>query len=222
MKSENQFVTSSRIPFFEIAKQLIQNNDTVLDIGAGDGSFAKFCERNDIYMVDGNLQTINKLKFEFPNYYYTELPNLPFTDFYFNVVHCSHVIEHLQPQQLYDLLQEIDKVLTPNGYLIISTPLLTDRFYDDLSHIKPYNPSIFYRYLSNTPSNNLTRPKISISYQIVDLVYRYEARKIFSLSERNKWDINKIISLIPRILFKVGIKKYVKTGYTIVLQKNII
>jgi hypothetical protein len=52
----------------------------------------------------------------------------------------SHVIEHLQPDQLLSFLDSYLNLLKLNGYLVICTPLLSSHFYNDFDHIKPYQP----------------------------------------------------------------------------------
>src|SRR5690606_23253477 len=134
---EEKYITYKRAPFFQIAKDLIKDGDVVLDVGAGDGSFSEFCQNDEIYQFDGNMESFNNLKKKFRNTFLGHLPNLPFQNNFFNIIHCSHVIEHLQPQELYDTLIEFDRVLKDGGRIVISAPLLWSGFYDDLSHVKP-------------------------------------------------------------------------------------
>jgi ubiquinone/menaquinone biosynthesis C-methylase UbiE len=207
-------ITHAREPFFQIAKELISTNSLVLDIGAGNAGFAKYCQRTDFFMVDGNPETVHELKDQYKNYYHAVLPNLSFNDHQFNLIHCSHVIEHLDQQCFYDTLKEMDRCLAVNGYLVISAPLLTDFFYDNLSHVKPYNPSIFIRYLTNIPINNNNKSKISENYELLQLEYRYKAVRIMdgTLS---------ILDWVLTGLYKIGLRRHIKTGYTIVLQKKL-
>jgi len=97
---------------------------------------------------------------------------------------------------------------------VISAPLLTDFFYDNLSHVKPYNPSIFIRYLTNIPINNNNKSKISENYELLQLEYRYKAVRIMdgTLS---------ILDWVLTGLYKIGLRRHIKTGYTIVLQKKL-
>lgn len=58
----------------------------------------------------------------------------------FDVILMSHIIEHFNPTDLKDFMDAYLDRLKVGGYLIIATPLLTDYFYDDFDHIKPYSP----------------------------------------------------------------------------------
>lgn len=208
-----KYITQTREPFFQIAKDLINHKSVVLDIGAGDCSFAKFCGRKDFFMVDANQNSVEYNKSEYKNYFYSPLPKLPFNDQQFDIIHCSHVIEHLEPQCLYDTLIEIDRCLSKDGFLIISAPIMTDFFYDDLSHFKPYNPKIFIKYLTGAEFNNLSRKKISKDYKLINLIYRFKA---YHLIDGELFFLFKVFN---KLFFKLGIKKYKKTGFTIVLKK---
>lgn len=211
---KKEFVTQSRIPFYKIVESYIKPNSKVLDIGAGSCSFSEHFKRKDFYQLDSNPKTLEKLKGIYPNYYLSKLPNIPFESNSFDLIHCSHVLEHLEPEDFYQTLIEIDRCLKSNGYLVVSLPLLSDFFYDDLSHVKPYNPAIFIKYLSPYKNNNLTREKISSQYDVKKLTYRYKAYKIFSEN------LFSPINWVATGLFKLGVRNYKKTGFTLILQKN--
>lgn len=214
------YATMSRLPFYEIALKHIKLNDKVLDIGAGNGSFAEFCKRNDFYLFDGNYQTVQELKKKNYNAFYGELPNLPFEDNFFDTIHCSHVIEHLTPETFYKTIKEINRCLKPHGYLVISAPLLWEGFYDDLSHIKPYQPWILKKYLTFGTQVNYTRDIIASDYTEIEIVYRLKESDFFEdyYNTNNSIIINLIFKLI-NLLYRFGLRKYIKTGYTIVLKK---
>ncbi len=216
-----RYVTHKRDVFFDISKAYLNNESKVLDIGAGAGAFIKYCKREDFYLFDGNEESINELKKLYKNCFLGTLPHLPFESGIFDLIHCSHVVEHLEPQVFYDTLKEMDRCLNKKGYLIISAPLMWENFYDDLSHIKPYNPNLFIKYLTKTKEINLTREKISESYEMVDLKYRYHEvcyTEYFTSVKNNL--LSKLFLKLINLAYRCGIRRYIKSGYTIVLQKN--
>ena len=216
-----KYYTFDKEPFFQIAYDYISDSSRVLDIGPGDGSFSNFCGRNDFYLFEGNLESVRKLEKTYKNVFLGELPNLPFEDNYFDLIHCSHVIEHLQPQEFYETLKEIDRCLKIKGVLVVSAPLIWEGFYNDISHVKPYNPKVFYNYLIHNNSLSRTRAKISIAYEQKQLIYRYREVSITQdLYQAKDTIILRLFFKAARILKKLGLKKHEKTGYTIVLKKN--
>lgn len=218
---KNEFITHSRKPFFQIALNYIKPDSKVLDIGPGSGEFPEYCDRDDFYLLEGNGETVELLKQKYNHVYEGFLPGIPFEHDFFDVIHCSHVIEHLKAQQLYDTLVNINKVLKVGGYLVVSAPLLWAGFYDDLSHIRPYSPFIFEKYLTGKYPNSLTRKLISSYYSIEQLEYRYmeSSKEIFLLNRNNNF-LTKVIHNIIYRLKKFGFENLTKTGYTIVLRKN--
>lgn len=219
---DKKFITNKREVFFDIAKTYVKHESAVLDIGAGKGAFAKHLNKKDIYLFDGNQKSIDFLKQEYENCYCGKLPILPYEDNKFDLIHCSHVVEHLEPQILYKTLEEMDRCLKDSGYLIISAPMMWENFYDDLSHLKPYNPNIYLKYLTKSEEINFTREKISESYSLVELQYRYH--EVF-FTERYSANENilgaKIIKRLINLSYRLGLRQYIKNGYTIVLRKEI-
>ena len=219
---KKQYITHKREPFFEIAKKYINESSKVLDIGAGNGAFAKYCNRNDFYLFDGNKETVETLRITNTNVYLGQLPKLPFEDSFFDVMHCSHVIEHLEPEVFYQTLKEMDRCLKEGGFLVVSAPLLWSGFYNDLSHIKPYLPGVFINYLSGKNKNSRTRKVISENYLCEKLVYRYLEAKNPDMVYFNKKDrfLIRVILKGMSYLKKYGLTSYEKTGFTIVMHKT--
>lgn len=219
--TEKKYITQNREPFFDIALHYLTAKSKVLDIGSGSGAFSKFCNRNDFYLFDGNEETVLRLKKDYPNSYHGVLPELPFKSNQFDLIHCSHVVEHLQPQLLYDSLKEMDRVLKPKGHLVISAPLLWSGFYNDLSHVKPYAPLVFEKYLCGLYLDSLTRSPVSVNYSKLRLQYRYrDATKDWQVYNRSD---NFLIRIIQSAFYRtqrLGMGKIEKTGFTLVLQKN--
>lgn len=215
-----KYATHRREPFFEIAKMLIKKEDKVLDIGAGNGAFADFCELQQIYLFEGNINSVDKLKEKYKNVEFGRLPLLPYKNNYFDIIHMSHVIEHLQTQEAYDTLVELDRCCKKGGAIIISAPLMWSGFYDDLSHIKPYNPYVLQKYLCHGNRDNLTREMISDKYNVELLHYRFRERELFYNIKKSSNIFSKIFYKVYKYLRKRGLKIYDKTGYTIVLRKS--
>ena len=62
----------------------------------------------------------------------------------FDGVFCAHVIEHLQPEAAVRLITAAHRAIRPGGRLVLITPeirdleVLTERFWLDLTHVRPY------------------------------------------------------------------------------------
>ncbi len=175
----------------------------------------------NIYILDGNDDLINVLRLNGKNAIIYKAPNkIPFDDSSVDYIHCSHFIEHLYPEDLYQFFKEIDRILRKNGIFVISTPLLWNSFYNDLSHIKPYNPKVILKYFC-LKNMNPTYKDISKDYSKLICIYRYHA--YMDIDEgwgSNRRLINFFLRIYKFSLRYLGIKRYVKNGFTLVLRKN--
>ena len=59
----------------------------------------------------------------------------------YDVMIMSHVIEHFSPERLLAFMDYYLDRLRIGGRLIIATPLMSDYFYDDFDHVRPYQPT---------------------------------------------------------------------------------
>lgn len=59
----------------------------------------------------------------------------------FDVILMAHVIEHFIPAELLVFMDDYLDRLKPGGRLIVATPIMSDYFYDDFDHVKPYQPA---------------------------------------------------------------------------------
>ena len=226
MKINPEYITRGREPFFEIARKYANPAGQILDVGCGDGAFARYLGRDDIFLVDGNPETITALRPRYKNCYLATLPQLPFGSVTFDLIHISHVIEHLPPAMVYDLLKECDRCLKAGGFLVVSAPLLNSNFYDDLSHLKPYNPFTIEKYLCLGNPRCATRPLISSAYRVVERATRYNqvttAQFWFVINAFITRLITGLAQLVRRLLRAVRIFKIQETGFTLVLKKGVV
>jgi SAM-dependent methyltransferase len=223
--SLQRHTTRAREPFYDIAARYHDPSLPSLDIGAGRGDFAAHLKDRSIYLIEGNPASVARLKETYPNVFAVVLPGrLPFAEKFFHLIHSSHCIEHFEPAGLYEILSECDRCLADGGTLVISTPLLYDAFYEDLSHVKPYAPQVLVNYLCG-PQGEVeyprSRPVISTRYRVAELVYRYRITPLAPLNVGfQKPRLQRFLFKVAGFLARHNIGFYEKTGYTIALQKH--
>lgn len=226
-KNRQKYCKPSRKPFFDLAVKYIPEgvSGSIVDIGTGDGSFIEMTDlykkfNEGVYLLDGNNDTVNNLAKKYTDYNVIQhsLPNtLPFGDKTVRFLHMSHIIEHLEHSSLYETLKEVDRVLNDGGILVVSTPLMWDRFWDDLSHVRPYNPDVLRNYMIRG-RDNATGSIISTNYNELAFTYRYRSSELISVTSCY-FSVYLLIKTLNYVLLKLGFRRYIKNGYTIALQK---
>ena len=69
-----------------------------------------------------------------------------------DVIVMSHVVEHFAPRDLVAFVNGYLKLLRSGGFLVLATPTLSDRFFDDFDHVKPYQPTGFDMVFGGGPA----------------------------------------------------------------------
>lgn len=108
-------------------------NEKVLDLGCGVGTFAYQCAKKGAkaWGLDYSEESIKTAKnicgkygvIENTRFIIHDISNeLPFNDAYFNKIIASDFIEHITREQKIAMLNEMKRVLKPEGIIIIFTP----------------------------------------------------------------------------------------------------
>lgn len=104
----------------------LKEKTNILDIGCGDGTFLANIKANNpqvkLYGVDFSKFQLEKAKTIATVKQANLEKGIPFKENTFDVIYCAEVIEHLFNPDF--LLEECNRILKKNGYLILSTPNL--------------------------------------------------------------------------------------------------
>lgn len=217
---------SDRIPSFKLAGEYIQkvNGGSIVDLGCGHGEFSEYLEMTDsIIHVDGNPSTLKLLKKKgFPKVHYYRAPDrLPFERQTIDLIHCSHMIEHLDNQTLYSFLSEMNRCLKPGGYLIIAAPYPHAGFYEEITHIQPYMPGTILGMLTEQGERDLSSPQIASNYIQKELIFRWNVKTYGEGYQANNIIMNFLLFSWKILLGRVfGLRKYRLFGWFLVLQKQ--
>ena len=122
----------------------LDRNVSVLDIGCGYGEKIKLFQRlgfSNILGVEKNAVIATEDKQQGLPVVTVEEFQLQKSKQKFDLLLFSHVIEHFNPNSLLNFLENYFEIGTEGGYVLIITPVLTEFFFNDFDHIKPYSPS---------------------------------------------------------------------------------
>jgi SAM-dependent methyltransferase len=189
--------------------------DNILDVGCGRGRFMQF-DPDCMVGVERNPETLQRIserkKLKLVR---ADALNLPFRNDSFQGVHCAHLIEHFFPDDAYQLLREIGRVIEREGILIIRTPIMWKHFYDDFTHIKPYNPPALLQYLCHYGGKR-SRQSLDFHFEPVSLIWRY-LPLIYRKEQPNTRRDS--LTLLFDYLYQFGIHSRKPDGYMLVLRR---
>ncbi len=100
----------------------------VMDIGCSYGMMLLYCNKNnsetEFYGIDILQESLNKASsIGYKSVLLQDIRNRPFPykDNFFDVIICSHILEHLEKPG--DLLEELKRVMVPGGVLLAGAPV---------------------------------------------------------------------------------------------------
>ncbi|MCF7919389.1 MAG: class I SAM-dependent methyltransferase [Candidatus Cloacimonetes bacterium] len=139
---------------------------------------------------------------------------LPYNDQSFSGVHCSHLIEHLQPDDAWKLISEMNRILKKDGILCLRAPLMTPSFYYDLTHVKPYPPqAIMHSLRTWNSSDPQSKPPLDSEYKVLCLKWRH-------MQMGNSFIRQPFLSRILEVMAHFGIREIRRSGYLLILKKT--
>ncbi len=203
-------------PVLNFLKKLISvGSYSYLEVGAGLGRFTELVKNNyrnlDITCLEINPELNQELKAKGFNSLKGSILKMPFSDNGFDIVHCSHVIEHLGYPAIIQALDELFRVVKTNGYVIIRSPFMHPGFYNDIDHVRPYPPKTIMQYFGHRQQQKTSGQKT----KIISEFHRMEPYEInFNLKI-----INRINYLLKLIWSKFGWPNGKSSGYVAIFQK---
>ncbi len=202
--------------FFDNLK-INENNIEYLEVGSGLCRFPMMVRDKyknfNIKCLEKNVDLVNLGVNNGLNATVGDIVELSFNDEKFNVIHCSHVIEHLDYKSIVSSLDEMFRVLKSGGYLILRSPLMYPGFYFDIDHVRPYPPESILNYFNNRQQQRVG------SYKIFEVLrwYRREAASFYN----SNCGIVKIFNYLLKLFWLViGFPRSKPNGYILVIKKN--
>jgi SAM-dependent methyltransferase len=141
--SVRKFKDTNVFEFNRVMSAVAQNtsaDSTILDVGSGFGRYLKPLSalHKQVVGVEANDKTARMLKKEGYTVYSPE--EFQKVGGSYDVVLMSHFIEHFGPDELLEVMETYLDYLKVGGILIIATPVLSETFYINFDHVRPYYP----------------------------------------------------------------------------------
>lgn len=232
-KEKNKYSDNNPLRFYDLVANYLpipeNKNAVIVDVGCGRScEFETYLSLWDkykhLFLLEMNKDTIDKIRLEHKDcnvIRYTAPNKIPLENESVDFLYSSHMIEHLYFMDMFKLIKEFDRILKPDGILIIRSPMLWFGFYETLDHIKPYLPLVFIQYLCDSYTDSPSYQQISKDYKIKELVYRYTK---FSSNDSKIGSSIKLIDFIIQSINQISrkvlkIKRYKRTAYTLIMKK---
>ena len=181
--------------------QITSSNDSILNIGTGNGLFELSIQshRNNIYSLDPDINTLERLKEKAPIHTISgKIEEAQITDDGFDLIVASEIFEHLDLKTLNIALEKIHKALKKGGTLLGTVP-----FAEQLAEnmvICPKCSETFHRWGHNTTFTKEGLAQLIKAYfPTVNIKL-----KIFTPWKKLNWR-GKTASFFRNILFSLGL-----------------
>lgn len=198
--------------------------DKILDIGCGIGenmTMIKQAGFNNVIGVDISIDMVNESRSKGHNAYDVNMLN----DLYLkdiDILLFSHVLEHINYPEIVQIMESYFSMCKKDAKVIIVMPVLSDIFFNDVDHIKPYYPNGLMTLFSNKKVSRQYQSDFNL--QILDIDFRKEILVSYNLkSNLIKTTYNKIIyKIITMFMFFLKIISFgivsKTTGYVAIFK----
>jgi SAM-dependent methyltransferase len=140
------YILKTRIAGRSFVYEFYAKGKKTLDVGCGEGEFVKH-DKALIEGIDPNERAVTALTKAGYRAACGSATAMPYKSDSFEVVHCHNVIEHLDIETAYAMLKESVRVLAPGGHIVLSSEVVTKKFWDTFGHVKPYPPAAVIKLL---------------------------------------------------------------------------
>jgi len=195
---------SERVKWIEETLKKIPAGLTILDAGAGESQFKKFCDHlkyiaQDFgqYSGEGNIGlqtgTWDNTKLDIVS----DILSIPLPDHSVDAIMCTEVLEHI-PDPL-GAIKEFNRLVKPGGYLLITAPFAS------ITHFAPYHfasgLSRFF-YEKNLAENGFEITDLQLNGNFFEFVAQ-ENRRIKSIAKKYA---GKNLNIFQKIIIHLNLR----------------
>jgi 2-polyprenyl-3-methyl-5-hydroxy-6-metoxy-1,4-benzoquinol methylase len=138
--------------YYNIVKiiRTMPKNGKVLDIGCSHGGFLNFVHniRPDLRLYGTDISNVQKLLPSFVKFIKKDIINDNIREKDFDFVHSRHLIEHLAVSDVNIFFKKCRNLLKKRGVCFVLCPRISKEFFNDPTHIRPYNKESISRFFS--------------------------------------------------------------------------
>lgn len=190
---------STRVEWIEKTLKKIPAGLTILDAGAGESQFKKFCNHLNYVAQDfGKYEGTGEVGLQTGTWdnskldIVSDITNIPRPDASFDAIMCTEVLEHVPDPVA--ALKELNRLLRPGGYLLITAPFAS------LTHFAPYHfatgfNQFFYDHHLSQWGYNILDKQMNGNY------FEYLAQEVRRIKRMAKEYAGTKVNLIDKIIY---------------------
>lgn len=123
-----------------IIEEYLKSAEIILEAGCGNGDIIQIDPKR-IIGIDSNKESIDECHRKGLDATLANILDTGIKPEIIDAITCLQVIEHMRPEQAYQMLIEFERILKPGGKIVISTPMNTPEVWNTFTHEKPYTPT---------------------------------------------------------------------------------
>ena len=189
---------SVRVAWIENTLKKIPAGLTILDAGAGESPFKKFCSHLQYVAQDfGQYEGKGEIGLQTGSWdnskldIVSDITSIPRPDASFDAIMCTEVLEHVPDAVA--ALKELNRLLKPGGYLLITAPFAS------LTHFAPYHfASGFNQFFYDHHLANFGY--LILDKQMNGNYFEYVAQEVRRIKRMAKEYANTRLNIIDKIL----------------------
>jgi cyclopropane fatty-acyl-phospholipid synthase-like methyltransferase len=178
---------------------------SLLDVGCGIGEYVDVFTKHklDFTGVDISREMVDNANSK--GHHAILLTELEIQTKQYDIIFISHVIEHLNTENLIEFMNFYLGKLKKGGFLLLLSPLGVDNFHYDITHVRPYYPQAIWQMWGGYTSSLSIKKNEQI--KLVDIYFvkdSYRTRKWRSYYIQDNWlhtTATKIINYITASLY---------------------
>jgi ubiquinone/menaquinone biosynthesis C-methylase UbiE len=203
------------LPVLDFLKDKLENkNLNFLEVGPGLGRFLsklKDSARFKITAIEINNNLCEKVRLSGFDCINDNILKNNFDDKIFDIIHCSHIIEHFSYPEIKILLNELIRITKINGFLIFRSPLSNPAFYFDIDHFRPYPPESILNFINSEQQQTIS------DYSVNEIKRWYRRWPVIILTDNRLSRYFNCLMALLWIHFSFPFSR--RNGYVLILQR---
>ncbi len=197
---------------------------SIVDVGCGTGIFLEMwleSGKKDACGVDINPDCVELCQSKGLNVKIGDALQIPFGENEFDGAYLSHVLHIFQPAQAAHAIQELIRVVKPNGVIAIATVPFYERFFFDSADMRPYPPEAIRLFFMKPHKEGHGAPTFHGLPQLKEEAIWMRRPALIELNFQGSHQLFNICQFLNRLQYALFLRKYwTFNGYIIKLRNS--